>query len=877
MMFKNPFKRQDKTAQLAAKNKPDEKEKRFLPYERKAVFVTRQDVRSWKRALSLAQSDEPRNFSLQLLYEEILNDALLTSQINNRKQQVLSTGFSLKNAKGEIDEEQTKLLKKHPIYRLLTNAGLDSIYHGYTLVELDFIDDINKQKVLTGEVLPRTNVVPQTGLFYTDYHNDKGIKYREIPEYGIWILEYNSGNLGLLNKAVSHVLFKRFSQSCWSELCEIYGIPPRVMKTNTQDTVMLNRAEQMMSDMGSAAWFIIDETEEFEFAQGVATKGEVYESLIKLCSNEMSMLISGAIIGQDTKNGNRSKDESSQEVLWYLVQSDMVMCEEHWNNITIPALVKLGILKGELTFEYDETEDLEQLWKITSEALPHFTVDPVWIKTKFGIEVTGEKNTPPDKEGDKKKKAEEKESEEKESEDLGFFAEAPQAGANLHTLPSPGGEGSGVRLKECCNSSITLELPNDGFDVNKIIQAVTKAEGKGFLYPELFYFNAVTLLQGFESGWNKKAEAKLDIGFTYDYDDPKIKTAWELNLFQFSTVKAAAQSAEVNDIFRKAKSFNEFQTILKKLYGVDKKHQLRTEYDTANAVGQSAATYYRLLKQTATFKYWKYLTVGDDHVRHEHALLHGIVLKWDDQIWDKIFPPNGWNCRCYIVPVLESEVTPEMLKLSKDKAAAFLASDEFKRAKKNGFGINRANTQEVFTASQSYSKTPDKVLNNVGKMYAEDWGMKPILERQKKATEVFEPAADRAVIDDFYQKYKVSKRKMLLADYASRDIEMQLNRLIKHTSDNAKYGNRYKYLSVLEEILKHPDEVWINNDASAAFNSYVYIKYYKNEIIKVICQLNASGDLEIQTWYNIEFKNTDSANKQENDLFKNRRGLPVKK
>ncbi|WP_446662918.1 phage portal protein family protein, partial [Flavobacterium psychrophilum] len=35
----------------------------------------------------------------------------------------------------------------------------------------------------------------------------------------------------MLNKAVSHVLFKRFAQSCWSELCEIYGIPPRVLKT----------------------------------------------------------------------------------------------------------------------------------------------------------------------------------------------------------------------------------------------------------------------------------------------------------------------------------------------------------------------------------------------------------------------------------------------------------------------------------------------------------------------------------------------------------------------------------------------------------------------------------------------------------------------
>ena len=65
-------------------------------------------------------------------------------------------------------------------------------------------------------------------------------------------------NYGLLNKAVPHALFKKFAHSCWSELCEIYGIPPRYIKTNTQDPEMLDRAEQMLRDMGSAAYFIID-------------------------------------------------------------------------------------------------------------------------------------------------------------------------------------------------------------------------------------------------------------------------------------------------------------------------------------------------------------------------------------------------------------------------------------------------------------------------------------------------------------------------------------------------------------------------------------------------------------------------------------------
>lgn len=283
---------------------------------------------------------------------------------------------------------------------------LDSIYYGYNLIELELIKDFQSQSNINVHVIPRANVVPQTGLFYPDYSEDTFTKYREMREFGTWILEFNTGEMGLLNKAVSHVLFKRFAQSCWSELCEIYGIPPRVMKTNTQDPTMLNRAEAMMKDMGAAAWFIIDESEKFEWATGVQTNGDVYNNLINLCNNEMSLLISGAIIGQDTKNGSRSKDTASQEMLWNLVQSDMQMLEEIWNKTIIPALLNIGILKGDVRFEFEPSEDLKQLWAITKDALEFYKVDAEWVKTKFGVEITGEREEPVAKEKAKKLSAE---------------------------------------------------------------------------------------------------------------------------------------------------------------------------------------------------------------------------------------------------------------------------------------------------------------------------------------------------------------------------------------------------------------------------------------------------------------------------------------
>lgn len=381
--------------------------KRVLAPTLRSVSATKLDISSFKSAEALTTAEEPQNFAMQLILNETRRDALLTSQINNRKQQSFSCNFSLKKPNGEVDQVQTDLLKKMPLYRFLTHQMLDAIYHDYSAVELKFVADVMGKAILIAESIPRTNIVPQSGFFYPDYSDtSKKVAYRDIPEFGTWILEYRSQEGALLNKAVPHVIFKRFAQSSWAELCEIYGIPPRWIKTNTQDADMLARAEQMMQDMGSAAWAVIDDTEEFEFATGVTTNGDVYSNLINLCSNELSLLVTGVVLGQDTKHGSLSKDQSSQELLWYLVQSDLAMLEEYWNTINIPALQKHGLLKGELTFGFDEAEDLNKLWEMVTAAWSKYKIPAKWVADKFGIPVEDqdEAETDPEPKPESKKK-----------------------------------------------------------------------------------------------------------------------------------------------------------------------------------------------------------------------------------------------------------------------------------------------------------------------------------------------------------------------------------------------------------------------------------------------------------------------------------------
>lgn len=364
--------------------------KRVLDYKLKSISHTRKDIKDWTMSTNMVNYvEEPSNYMLQELLNEICQDPHLASQRENLKDQVFSSPFTIYHD-GEKDEEETELLSNSSGFKKIIGSIHETPEYSYTVIELS--NNVNKLGV---DLIPRMNLVPQNGTFLTDYTNSSNkIKYRELKEYGTWILEFNlldvsKGELGLLNKLVPAVLMKRFAQSCWSELCEIYGIPPRVLKTNTADEGMMNRGEEMLRDMGAAAYFIIDESETLEFATGAATNGDVYNKLINLCCNQISLLISGAVVGQDTVNGSKSKEEAAQDLLWIKAQARMAYIEQEMNETVMPALARIGLVKEGAIFRYNEAEDTNKLFEYTKAFLndPRYRIPAEFIKEKFGVEV----------------------------------------------------------------------------------------------------------------------------------------------------------------------------------------------------------------------------------------------------------------------------------------------------------------------------------------------------------------------------------------------------------------------------------------------------------------------------------------------------------
>lgn len=85
-----------------------------------------------------------------------------------------------------------------------------------------------------------------------------------------------------------------------------------------------------------------------------------------------------------------------------------------------------------------------------------------------------------------------------------------------------------------------------------------------------------------------------------------------------------------------------------------------------------AATRYRnLMQQVDVFPFWQYRTHGDGRVRPSHAALNGKIFPAGHEIWQRIFPPWDWGCRCIVVPLTQRSADGIMARgKPSDQAAA---------------------------------------------------------------------------------------------------------------------------------------------------------------------------------------------------------------
>ena len=126
--------------------------------------IIRRDIASWRTARQEAtRADNPKQHRLQVLYDEVMLDAKMTSQIGLRISKSQAADWFLK--KGDANnEEAMNLLKDTGLFDKLVNYIVESKFYSQSLVQFTFDKEGNPDI----ELVPRANVSPASGMFYPD-------------------------------------------------------------------------------------------------------------------------------------------------------------------------------------------------------------------------------------------------------------------------------------------------------------------------------------------------------------------------------------------------------------------------------------------------------------------------------------------------------------------------------------------------------------------------------------------------------------------------------------------------------------------------------------------------------------------------------------
>lgn len=220
--------------------------------------------------------------------------------------------------------------------------------------------------------------------------------------------------------------------------------------------------------------------------------------------------------------------------------------------------------------------------------------------------------------------------------------------------------------------------------------------------------------------------------------------------------------------------------------------------------------------------YWRYIhaeTREPKQPRHEHLAWDGMVFRYDDPIWDVIFPPNGWRCSCGVGTVSQAGMkrlgktgpdTPPKLKMRRKKDPTTGEWVKVPEGIDFGWGYQPGNTWEQGLVPLELQKPLSHVqpelklgvlppVKDLGKPYA------TAKLPSGKETEFY--------IDKFLERFGAARgQAALFRDPAGQAVVIsdELFRNTRNGQWKAMKRGREVHLEQLAETIFDPAEIWVD-------------------------------------------------------------------
>lgn len=350
---------------------------------------SRAGIAKWRNALAWAQNPaNPRICQLQDLYDNLEADGHYIAQRDLRKAATTGYAFSIVNRKtGDIDEQKTAFFQSEWFFDFV-DAVLDSIFKGFTLIELTDPKNINF------EVIPRRNIVPRLGIVVREPYDQTGINFTRGFEHTL-IHVGKPSDLGLMADICGQLIWKRNAQQSWAEFTERFGMPLISATTNKTTRADIQQIDEMLAALGESARAVLPEGTTIAVTPFAGSDAyRVYDAQIDRINAEISKPITGGTMVTDDgssrsqsevheRNLDDKLSEADRRMVAFVVNNQLLPMLAHWHHPVNPAT---DYFQFDSSFELD----LTQHWSIVNQMITQgYEVDEKWLAQTFNVPITG--------------------------------------------------------------------------------------------------------------------------------------------------------------------------------------------------------------------------------------------------------------------------------------------------------------------------------------------------------------------------------------------------------------------------------------------------------------------------------------------------------
>jgi hypothetical protein len=344
----------------------------------------RKEINDWQAArYAYYQSDIPRFYPMQEVYEDISLDGHLTAVTEDRTLRTINEDYIF-SIDGIKDDKLTTLIEDQEWFDYLLEEAHKSTYRGEGYI---WVKDFEKGNIKELELVDRGLLVPGQKILLYDINGNKGLDVSEVDDILLYAKFYS--NIGILEKAAVYTILKRHSWGSWDEFEELFGVPIRIAKVASQSETVKNEVAGWLEEMGSAPYGVFPVGTEIDIKENSkADAFNVFYQKIQALDKELSKLILHQTM--TTENGaSKAQGTVHENTLEEVVKSDKKKMLSFLNKRLVPAMRKLGYsIPDNAKITIEKTKDPEKQIKIDSQLMTNgYILKQQYVEETYGVEI----------------------------------------------------------------------------------------------------------------------------------------------------------------------------------------------------------------------------------------------------------------------------------------------------------------------------------------------------------------------------------------------------------------------------------------------------------------------------------------------------------